>query len=105
MSGIKIRGTGRRLPDRIVTNEDLSRIVDTSDERITSRTGILRRRHCESETHTELVTGAAAEALHRAGIDPSEIGACIVATVTPDTLVPSAACRVQKTLGLPMDIP
>ena len=104
MNGIKIRGTGRCVPEKAVTNQDLARIVDTSDEWITTRTGIKARRHCTAETHTDLCVKAAGDALARAGVRPEEIGACIVATVSPDNLVPSAACRLQAALGLPEDI-
>ena len=104
MNGIKIRGTGRCVPEKTVTNEDLARIVDTSDEWITTRTGIRTRRHCTTETHTDLCVKAAEDALARAGVSTDEIGACIVATVSPDTLVPSAACCLQSALGLPQDI-
>ena len=105
MNGIKIKGMGRCVPQRVVTNEDMAKIVDTTDQWITSRTGIRRRRHCVSETHGSLCAGAARAALERAGVSPEEIGACIVATVTADTLVPSAACVLQRELGLPGDIP
>ena len=105
MNGIKIRGMGRCVPERVVTNADLAERVDTSDEWITSRTGIRRRRHCAAETHSSLCAGAARAALERAGVLPEEIGACVVATVTADNLVPSAACTLQRELGLPGDIP
>ena len=105
MNGIKIKGMGRCVPQRVVTNEDMAKIVDTTDQWITSRTGIRRRRHCVSETHSSLCAGAARAALDRAGVSPEEIGACVVATVTADTLVPSAACVLQRELGLPGDIP
>ena len=105
MNGIKIKGMGRCVPERVVTNTDLAERVETSDEWITSRTGIRRRRHCTGETHSSLCAGAARAALERSGISPEEIGACIVATVTADNLVPSAACALQRELGLPRDIP
>lgn len=105
MNGIKIKGTGRCVPEKAVTNDDLARLVDTSDEWITSRTGIRRRHHCTTETHTSLCAAAARAALERAGVSPAEIGACIVATVSADTIVPSAACLLQRELGLPTDIP
>ena len=57
MSGIKIRGTGRFAPAKIVTNDDLAKIVDTSDEWITTRTGIQTRHHCTTETHTDMCVG------------------------------------------------
>ena len=105
MNGIKICGTGRAVPEKVVTNQDLEKIVETNDEWITSRTGIQRRHHCTGETHTSLCVSAAKAALDRAGVSPDQIGACIVATVTADTLVPSAACVLQRELGLPCDIP
>ena len=105
MNGIKIRGTGRAVPEKVVTNRDLEQIVETNDEWITSRTGIQRRHHCTGETHTSLCVSAAKAALDRAGVSPDQIGACIVATVTADTLVPSAACMLQRELGLPTDTP
>ena len=105
MNGIKIRGTGRCAPEKLVTNDDLAKIVDTSDEWITSRTGIQRRHHCTTETHTDLGVRAARAALEKSGVAVSDIGACIVATVSADTLVPSAACLLQRELGLPTDIP
>lgn len=104
MNGIKIRGTGKCVPQRVVTNEDLSCIVETSDEWVASRTGIRRRHLADTESHTDLCVGAARAALADAGIGPEEIGACIVATVTADTLVPSAACMLQKELGLLEDV-
>ena len=105
MNGIKICGTGRAVPEKVVTNQDLEKIVETNDEWITSRTGIQRRHHCTGETHTSLCVSAAKAALDRAGVSPDQIGACIVATVTADTLVPSAACMLQRELGLPTDTP
>ena len=103
MNGIKIKGTGRCVPAKVVTNADLAKIVDTSDEWITSRTGIQTRRHCVGETHTDLCAGAARRALENAGITPDEIGACVVATITADRLAPSSACMLQRELGLPHD--
>lgn len=105
MSGLQLIATGGAIPGRTVTNEDLSRMVDTSDEWITSRTGIRSRHHCRGETHTQLCREAAQRALERAGVRPEEIGACIVATVTAQSLVPSTACLLQRDLGLPQDIP
>ena len=104
MSGIKIRGTGRGVPSRIVTNEDLARRMDTTDEWITSRTGIRQRRHCaEGESNLTLCTEAGRRALECAGVSPAEIGVCIVATLSPDNQVPAEACLVQRNLGLPED--
>ena len=106
MNGIKLRGTGRAAPTKLVTNRDLEKIVDTSDEWITTRTGIKTRHHCgEGEAISSITAAAARRALEDAGVSPEEIGACIVATVTPETLVPSAACRLQRELELRPDIP
>ena len=103
MSGIKICGMGHYAPPKLMTNEDLTKIVDTSDEWITTRTGIKTRHHCVEETHSDMCREAARMALKNAGVAPEEIGACIVATLTPDYLAPSAACLVQRDVGLPHD--
>ena len=105
MNGIKIRGTGRGVPGKLVSNQDLEKLVETNDEWITSRTGIQTRHHCAGEeTFSAITAQAARRALADAGVSPEEIGACIVATVTPETVVPSAACTLQRELGLPEDI-
>lgn len=104
MSGIKIRGMGHSLPEQVLTNDELARRMDTSDEWIVSRTGIRERRVCTAETHAGLCAAAARRAMERAGILPEQIGVCIVATVSPDTVVPSAACTLQRDLGLPRDV-
>jgi 3-oxoacyl-[acyl-carrier-protein] synthase-3 len=103
MSGIKIKGTGRFAPQKVVTNADLAKIVDTSDEWITTRTGIHTRHYCTTETHTDMCVGAARQALENAGVSPEEIGACVVATFSADYLSPSAGCMLQRELGLPHD--
>ena len=101
MNGIKIKGTGKGLPRRIMTNEDMAKIVETSDEWITTRTGIQHRHHVsQGESITALTVAAARQAMENAGVTAEQIGACVVATLTPDTLVPSAACWVQRELGL-----
>lgn len=106
MNGIKIRGTGRGVPGKIVTNRDLESVVDSSDQWIVSRTGIRTRHFCAGEeTYSTITAAAAKSALEDAGVPPDQIGACIVATATPETLVPSAACTLQRELGLPPDIP
>ena len=105
MNGIKIRGTGRCVPENVVTNQDLAKIVETSDEWITTRTGIQHRHHSTTESHADLCLAAAKSAMEKAGVAPAEIGAVIVATVTPGTACPSAACLLQRDLGLPQDIP
>ncbi len=104
MSGIKLRGVGHCVPETVITNHDLGRRIDTSDTWITTRTGIQRRHHCVAgESVTSLCVEAARKALERSGVSPGEIGACIVATLTPETAVPSTACMVQKELGLSED--
>lgn len=103
MSGIRIKGVGSFLPPRTVSNADLCRVVDTSDEWIVSRTGVRTRRRVDGETQCDLAVGAARQALDRAGIAPEEIGVCIVATLTPHYITPSTACVVQGTLGFPED--
>ncbi len=95
-----IIGTGSYVPDRIMTNEDMSKIVDTSDEWITSRTGIKERRIAGPEQATsDMATNAALKAMEAAGVTAAEIELIIVATVTPDMFFPSTACFVQKKLG------
>lgn len=103
MNGIKLRGTGRCVPNNIVTNDDLAQRIDTNDAWITSRTGIRRRHHCTQESPAQMCTEAAQSALERAGVAPDQIGVCIVATLTPETLCPSTACTIQQMLGLPAD--
>lgn len=103
MNGIKICGVGKCVPKHIVTNDDMAKIVDTNDEWITTRTGISHRHHCKEETHTSLCISAAKKAMEEAGVSPDEIGVCIVSTMTADTIIPSAACLLQKELRFPED--
>ena len=104
MSGIKLVGTGSALPVQEVTNFDLEKKVDTSDEWISTRTGISSRHYCTGEeNHLGLCTAAARRALESAGIGAEQIGVCLVATLTQDTLTPSTACVLQKELGMPED--
>ena len=105
MKGIKIVSTGRCLPDRVVTNEDMKQFVETSDEWIVSRTGIRERRYVNpGQSNADLATEAARRALERAGITPDQLGACVVATCSPDLLAPNMGCLVQKNLGLSEDM-
>ncbi len=95
-----IVGWGKYLPERVVTNHDLAKIMDTSDEWIKSRTGISERRFvAEGETTATMAIEAAKLALDRARITPSAIDMIIVATLSPDHLFPSTACLVQDALG------
>ncbi len=100
MKHAAILGTGSSLPQRILTNEDLEELVDTSDEWITTRTGIRQRRLAGpgEETH-RLAARAAAEAMDMAGIDANDIDLIIVATMTPHMIMPSCACYVQAEIG------
>lgn len=99
MARAKITGTGSAVPDRILTNLDLERTVDTSDEWITTRTGIMERRIAAEGEYTSTFAARAAErALAMAGVDPAELDLIIVATVTPDFPFPATACLVQNSL-------
>lgn len=104
MKGLHIVATGRYAPEKIVTNEDLSKIVDTSDEWISSRTGMKKRHFCTTETNITLAAKAAKAALDKTDIMPEEIGALIVATFSGEYFVPSVACLVQQELGLTDDM-
>ncbi|HEX8140197.1 MAG TPA: beta-ketoacyl-ACP synthase III [Pyrinomonadaceae bacterium] len=95
-----VLGTGHAYPEGILTNADLERMVDTSDEWITSRTGIKQRRKAGPGEYTSLfAVQAAREAIERARIDPAEIDLLLCATVTPDQLLPSTGCLIQAELG------
>jgi 3-oxoacyl-[acyl-carrier-protein] synthase-3 len=101
MPSVVIKGMGAYAPKNVVTNEDLSQIVDTSDEWIRTRTGIGERHLAdESETVSFMASEAAKEALENSGLSIEEIDLLIVATMTPDMLFPSTACLVQSKLGL-----
>ena len=99
MQYAKIIGTGSALPERILTNNDLEQIVDTSDEWIIRRTGILERRISSkhrSESTTDLASRASISAMQMAGVTADQIDLIVVATVTGDRQFPAAACLVQK---------
>lgn len=104
MQGIQIIGTGRALPDRIVTNDELCKVVDSSDEWIRTRTGICQRYVCANETCVSLASEAARKAINCRNIDIEDIGVVLVATSTADTAFPSTACMVKKELGIPDDV-
>ena len=106
MKGLRLLATGGALPGCVVTNEDLRRQVDTSDEWITTRTGIRQRYYCtENEDAATLGITAARQAMARSGLTANDIACCIVATLSAPTATPSIACRVQAALGLPEDRP
>jgi 3-oxoacyl-[acyl-carrier-protein] synthase III len=100
---VSITGLGCSVPDRVVTNEDLSRLVDTNDEWILSRTGIKERRLAEPQSlaMSDLAYPAAKKAVEEAGVDPAEIDVVIVATVTPDMAFPSTAALLADRLAMP----
>ena len=96
-----VRGVGAYLPERCVTNAELARTVDTTDEWILQRTGITRRFFAaEGETTSQLATAAARAALDQAGCAPTDIDLIIVATATPDYTFPATATQVQAALGI-----
>ncbi|WP_375207539.1 beta-ketoacyl-ACP synthase III [Hyphococcus sp.] len=100
-----IAGVGSYLPERVVTNDDLAKIVETSDEWIRSRSGIAQRHFAaDDEASSDLATAAAWAALDQAGLKPRDIGLIIVATVTPDKTFPSTAVYVQDKIGAPPGI-
>ncbi len=98
--GCRIVGAGSALPRRVVGNDELSRIVDTSDEWIVERTGIRERRVAVEETSTDLAADAAERALRAAGVAAAEVDLVICMTITPDAVIPSQASLLKARLGL-----
>jgi 3-oxoacyl-[acyl-carrier-protein] synthase III len=97
---VSIIGTGSYVPERVLTNADLEKMVETSDDWITSRTGIKERRIAAEGEHTShMASKAAQNAMEQAGVTAEEIDLIIVGTVTPDTFFPATACHVQRILG------
>jgi len=95
-----ILGVGKYLPENVLTNADLERMVDTTDEWIVTRTGIKERRiAAENESTSDMAAKAARHALKNANLEPKDIDLIIVATITPDMFFPSTACIVQDKLG------
>lgn len=99
MKEVKIIGIGSGIPDNIMTNDDLSKIVDTSDEWITTRTGIKERRISKGENTSDLAAKSAIKALKMSDTKPEEIDMIILSTSSPDALSPSTACFVQDKIG------
>jgi 3-oxoacyl-[acyl-carrier-protein] synthase-3 len=98
----QILGTGHYVPEKVLTNADLEKIVDTTDEWITERTGIKERRIASPEqAGSDLAYQAALNALEMAGMEASELDAIVLGTATPDMSFPSTACLVQAKLGIP----
>ncbi|MDX1812187.1 MAG: beta-ketoacyl-ACP synthase III [Gammaproteobacteria bacterium] len=97
----KIIGTGGYLPEKVLTNKDLEKMVDTTDQWIVERTGISQRHiAADGETTSDLAFQASSKAIEAAGIDKSDIDLIIVATTTPDRIFPSTACLLQDKLGI-----
>lgn len=95
----KILGTGSFLPQKVLTNDDLSKIVDTSDEWITQRVGVKERRVCTTESNTYMAVEAANSALKNAGVAPEELDMIIGTTISADSISPGMACMVQNRIG------
>jgi 3-oxoacyl-[acyl-carrier-protein] synthase-3 len=97
---VSIIGTGSYVPEKILTNADLTSMVDTTDEWITTRTGIKERRIAAKDEHTsDMATKAALAAIEQAGISAKEIDLILLATATPDMVFPATACLVQTKIG------
>lgn len=99
MKTITIKGTGSALPERQMENEELTNLVDTSDAWIRERTGIARRHIAEEETVVSLAAKAALSALEQAGKKPTEVELILLATCSPEYLLPCSACQVQERIG------
>ncbi|MCA8921432.1 MAG: ketoacyl-ACP synthase III [Planctomycetes bacterium] len=100
--GVRIAGTGSYLPERVVTNDDLSKVLDTSDEWIRSRTGISQRHFAaEDEAASDMGAEAGRKALEAAGVAKDDVDLVICCTMTPDHIIPSTAALIQRNLELP----
>ncbi|MFQ5507833.1 MAG: beta-ketoacyl-ACP synthase III [Leptospirillia bacterium] len=100
MTACVIRGTGSYVPEKVLTNRDLEKMVETSDEWITTRTGIRERRiAADDQATSDLAIKAAGNALDAAGMAPEEVELVLVATATPDMFFPATACLVQQAIG------
>lgn len=103
----RIAGTGGYLPEKVITNHDLEKMVDTTDEWITARTGI-KERHivAEGQTTTDLAYEASIKAMEMAGVTKDEIDLIVLATTTPDRIfqVPPACCRIVSTFMVPQPL-
>src|SRR5438067_12659107 len=102
MPSTVILGTGSYAPERVLSNDELARMVDTSDEWIRTRTGIRERRIAGPEEHaSDMAVASAQRALDDAKLKPAEIDLLVVATMTPDLPMPAVACVIQHKLGIP----
>lgn len=100
---MKIRQTARFVPEKIISNEEISRDLETDDEWIVSRTGISQR-HFATESNTDMAIAVGQRLMEGSGLSPEDIGCVMVASFTPDSLTPSMACQVHKALGLPESV-
>jgi 3-oxoacyl-[acyl-carrier-protein] synthase-3 len=105
LPGARIAGTGSYIPRKVLTNHDLERMVETTDDWITTRSGIKQRRITVREKTSEVAAKAARKALKAAGVAAREVDLVIVGTVTPDMVFPSTACFVQSLLGIKKGVP
>lgn len=104
MSGLRINGTGSAIPALNISNDRFADVVDTSDEWISSRSGIRSRNFAVDEDHRSLAGAAAKKAIAAAGIKPEDIGVIVCAVITGDYLTPSLACILQKDLAVPEQV-
>ena len=102
---IIVKGTGAYVPEKVITNDEIAKLVDTSDEWIFERSGIRRRHISENESASDMAVKSAKMALENANISAEEIDLVIVTTVTPDMMFPSTACLLQAKLGIRNNIP
>jgi len=102
LAPVSITGIGKCVPEKVVTNDDLALLVETSDEWISKRTGIRSRHVAVEETATDLAVSAVKDALLMSGEAPENVGVIVACTITGDELTPSLAGRVQKALGIPV---
>ncbi len=104
MAGLKILGCGLEKGERVVTNFDFEKILETTDEWISSRTGIKERRFLsEKQSNVSIATNSARQAIEKSGINVEDIAVCIVATFTPEIATPAVSCMVAKDLGMAED--
>ena len=98
-------GFGHYLPNKVLTNDDLSKMVETNDEWIRTRTGIVSRHIVEDETTSVIAGNAVANAIKDAGLQPSDVDLLILASITPDNTTPSTATKIAANLGFRAGVP
>ena len=96
---VEIVSTGRYLPEKVMTNEDMAKVVETSDAWIREMTGIRERRIADGMGAADMAAGASVKAMKKAGVEPGEVDLIVLATATPDRWLPSTACDMQALLG------